>query len=181
MLVETVVMIREGLASDVYGVNFQLQEVPRYAEDPQPRDVAGFLDPCTSEAVYRGNLGSDRPLCIVSQPRSFEIEGEDRALKVDTDVQGMEIAVAYVTEDSAIKSPEGLRATYYTLRAMERALRALFLNANSGDREANNIQLRDLLSIQVVAQESPFEGIDDLIIAGALFLRMGIRDTEPNE
>lgn len=181
MLVESVVLIRKGLENPGYGVNVKLQEVPRFAEDPQPRDVAAFLDPCTSEAVYRGNLGTDRPLCIVSQPRSFEIEGEDHAVKVDTDVQGMEIAIAYVTENSAIKNPEGLRATYYTMRAMQRAARALFLNDNAGDREWNNVQLRDILSIQVVPQETPFEGIDDLLIAGVMYLRLGVRDTEPNE
>ena len=47
MIVETVRLIRQGLESQKYGVNYQIQEVPRFSEDDRPRPVMGFLDPYT--------------------------------------------------------------------------------------------------------------------------------------
>lgn len=180
MFVEVVRLIRQGLENQEYGVNLQLQEVPRFSGDDRPREIAGFLDPYTHHSLARGNLGTDRPLVIVAKPEPHVIRGEDPTV-IDTDTQGMRITIAYVTELSVVNTPEGLVEAAYTMRAMARAARSLFLNANSGDREANNIQVRDLLDIDVMPSNIPFEGIDDLVVAGAMILKVGVRDTEPTE
>ena len=180
MIVETSITIRKGLADNRFGVNFQLNSLPLFDEHKRPRQVAAIWDPFTNEGMWQGNLGTARPLILVSQPRPYIIEGEVRADVTSTDPSGMELAVAYVTEAARQKSPGALLEVGYTLRAMQRVIWEFFKpDYAESDRVVNNIQVRDCLEMTVTPADSPFEGVEDVRVAGLMFLRLGIRDVEP--
>lgn len=169
-------MLAAALADETTGVNAQLDTVPRDAGDPRPPDVVGVLDQTLDDLASRDPEGVvDWPVIIVRWVDLGDLEGTSPT--GHRDALTAVVAAGYVTRKA--DTAAALRDAGYTLRAMQRALRALDLKDpnTAQERLRNGISLRAKRSLAVPGPLTVLE--NGVGVVAALHITCEVRDTEP--
>jgi hypothetical protein len=171
MILETIRMVADALASSTYGVNVQLATLPVDGTDTIAPDIATIVDETRSDEVAVGRYPTALPCLIVTQNRSLTVQGDIASDNRDGEVT---ILIRYITTETG--TAQANTWVLYTLRAIQRALRQFNTNAHAADRNRGYIQNIECLSMEVV---EVFENIDDAHITGGLKATFKVRDTLP--
>jgi hypothetical protein len=165
---ELVRIVADWLEDATYGINTQLDSVPRDNGDDQPADVT-IMDETRDPRAGRGRVPDDAaPVVTVS------VQGITHLTETLTDdgYLAAEIVVQY-----AIKNAEAWKAKRdgnYTLRAAAWSLRQLRRqDVGHAGRTRNSITL---LTVDPIRFDPWFERVDDTLVVGTLTVPITARD-----
>lgn len=171
MLLETIRMVTNGLNSPTYGVNTQLLGIVTGSGDVLPTNVVAY-DETRNADVAVGRYPEDALPCLtVTLDGQVLLEGEVTSGYRDATVN---VTIRYLTQD--VETHRGNSDVYYTLRAVQRALRQFNANANAADRLLNDVQVLECLDITHI---NLFMNIDDIYCTGAIRASFRVRDINP--
>lgn len=177
MVNETVRIYRRALEHESYGVNAKLPGVPRFPEDPEPRQVKRVLE-VTRDKVASGRVTFSLPAVLVAVPGEFDVEPEVMTGKRDTTTPGIPVAIGFAVEKAAEGSPQRITEAWYLLRAAMRSVREVMKTENADERLENDVQVRDAVRMRVLP--NPVEIADTgVLVACALVVYTLVRDKEP--
>lgn len=131
-------MTVDALTHSTDGVNAQLSSLPLDSGDTQPKSVERIMDETNDDEVVRQEAVPDWPVLQVFGEGVAEMEGQ--ASQTKHDAPAASVAILYVTDDA--DSAEAVQETYYTQRAIYRALEGLM--GRDADRKRNKILLTRL-------------------------------------
>ena len=171
MILETVRMVADALAHSGYGVNVQLATLSLDGGDPVPSPIAVIADETRSPDVAVGRYPTTTPCLTVTLEGNVSLDGEVISDNRDADVT---ILIRYVTRD--VDAASGNADVLYTLRAVQKTIRAFNSNTNAIDRVRNAIQILECLSME---HASLFDSIDDVVCTGGVRVTFKVRDTNP--
>lgn len=178
MVIEGMRILVDALESPVYGVNEQLERVPKDVADPQPAAVMSVLEltsnPEVLGIVENGIGGIAWPALVVAPEEPVVYSGELEGAAIRRDGESVGYSVTYVTREADIAA--ACRDGLYTMRAIEQTIAHLMKGANEADRTRNGIVLQycieivyGLLNVQ----------IDDGTIAAGLSVSFQPRNLNP--
>lgn len=171
MILETIRAVADALDNATYGVNAQLASVPLDAGDSTPTSVATITDATRDYLTAVGRLPQTRPCLTVALAEPVTMDGEvmqsDRNGEVD-------LIIRYGMDDA--DTEQGVRDTFYTLRAVVQSLRDFNSNDNASDRQRNGIMVLECTNIRHLP---PFTVVADDTMCSGLFVTFRVRDTQP--
>jgi hypothetical protein len=171
MLIETLRMVADALATGSIGVNAQLASLPRDSTDEAPPAVIGVFDSTRSAQVATGRYPNVFPSLVVTLDGNVPLDGE---VMSNIRQAAVTVLIRYITKD--IASEQGNQATYYTLRAVQKALRDFLSNTHSDMRSRNDIHITVCDSMEHVEL---FQPIDDASCTGGIRATFKVRDIQP--
>ena len=173
MVLETLRMVQAGLASTSYGVNVQIASGSFANGDTGPAQVATILDETRSAELAQGILptGMSVPAVVITLNNSPDLAPEVESGNRDAHI---ELAITVAVRDPNTETAN--TNTYYTLRAVEKALRQFLSNAHSADRALNSIQI---VNATGMIHNKQFKNPDDGLITGSLVVTFLVRDIAP--
>lgn len=171
MILETIRMVADALATGSYGVNTQLASIP-VGSDSTPPSILLIADETRNDEVAVGRYPEEYPCLVVTLDGNVELMGE--VISDYRDAKQVTVMVRYV--QSNIDTAQARTDTYYTLRAVQKCLRTFFSNLHAEDRSLNDIQVIECLSMTHVPM---FENINDTMVTSGIRITMFVRDTTP--
>lgn len=136
MLLETLRMTHDALTDSTNGVNAQLSSIPLDAGDDRPSDIVRFLEESQDDAIVADEAVPDWPVLTMGVESGADLSGQASQQKHDADA--VVVTILYVTGDA--DSAEAVSDTYYTMRAIYRALES-FKTTSSSNRTLNKVQI----------------------------------------
>lgn len=184
MRIETLRIVGDWLARDDYGVNAYLTQVPRDAGDPVPPQIASWqgeqlavFDATRHVWVAERQDAPAVPSLYVIGEDVISLTGEASPDgQVRRTVTPIIVTVRYLTARS--DTVAALRDGEYTLRAVVRSLKELFLNANDAARIRNGACLTAM--VDPVTYAPVVESIGNHRVAGGVVLNLDGRDADPS-
>jgi hypothetical protein len=174
VILETVERVATWLGHATHGVNALLPGVPRIGADAEPPAVAAILNERQHGNAARGHLPADQltPALLVSfaEDASYDLALEQSV----ADVQLLVVGIAYAIRD--VDSEEAVRHGYYTMVAVRRSLRRLFVTGVAADRTVGTVTLVQPVSLR---QSPAWTPIEDVVVTSALLAGYFVRDTAP--
>ena len=171
MILETIRLVANALATGSYGVNTQLSSLTLDVGDTVPPSLVTVVDETRNDEVAVGRYPETYPCLVVTLDGSVELQGEVTSNYRDAEVTVM---VRYV--QSNIETAQARTDCYYTLRAVQKCLKTFFSNLQAADRSKNNVQVIECLSFEHVPM---FENINDTMVTSGIRIKMFVRDITP--
>lgn len=171
MIVETIRMVADALATGSYGVNTQLASLPLDTGDTVPANVVTIADETRDDEVAVGRFPSSLPALVVTLDGNPTLQGDVVSGIRDGTIS---VVIRYLTTD--VESSKSVTDTYNTLRAVARTMKTFNSNAQSAARSRNDVQIIECLGIEVT---QTFKQIDDANNTGAVRVQFRVRDVAP--
>ena len=173
MILETIRMFADALATGSYGVNAQLTSLTYDGSDPRPASITTVADETRNNQVAIGRYPSDYPCLTVEldEGATVVMSGE-----IGTNNREAEIPVMVRYVQTNLEGDTGNQDAYYTLRAVEKCLAVFMDNVNASDRVRNYIQI---LVCNAVEHVELNESTEDAFVTGGLRVRFHVRDIAP--
>lgn len=173
MILETVRVVSAALENLTYGVNAQLASLDIDSGDTVPTNIVTIGNETEDFLVAMGRVVTPFPSLSVALDGDADLDGE-----VLTTIRDAEIPIAIRMGLSNDQAQNGLRDTYYYLRAVIKTLRDLSSNSNIADRTRNNICVAEILEL---THRPLFREIEDTngIVTGQLIVTYKVRDVNP--
>lgn len=171
MILETIRAVADGLANVTYGVNAQLQTIQKDGSDATPQNVVGVYDETRSDEVAVGRYPKAYPHLTVTLDGAVDLQGEVVSGNRDAEVT---VLIRYVQKN--VDSSMGRTDAYYTMRAVQKALKTFFSNAQAADRNRNNIQIIECQGFEHIQM---FDNVDDAMVTSGIRVTMFVRDAQP--
>jgi len=171
VILETIRCVADGLDNVTYGVNAQLVTVQVDTGDATPPQLAGVFDETRNDQVAVGRYPETYPCLVVTLDGQVSLQGEVTSNYRDAEVT---LLIRYVQR--SVDTSQARTDGYYTLRAVQKAMKQFFSNANASDRVRNDIQIIECLNFEHIQM---FDNIDDAMVTSGIRVTMFVRDSQP--
>lgn len=172
MILETVRVISDALGHLTYGVNAQLASLDIDSGDIVPTNIVKIANETENFLVALGRAAEPYPSLNVALDEDVELE------QVLTSHRDGTVTVAIRVALSNDQAHNGMRDTYYYLRAVAKTLLDLGSNSNVADRTRNNVCVGVL---EELTHRPLFKELGDTngLVTGQLIATYAVRDTNP--
>ena len=173
MILETIRVVSTALSNGEYGVNAQLSNLDIDSGDTVPTNISKVANETEDFGVALGRVATPFPSLNVALDGDVDMDGE-----VQTTFREGEVTLVIRLGLANDQSDDGMRDTYYYLRAVEKTLRVLSSNVKEDDRKRNNICVAEILDM---THKTLFREIEDTnaIVTGQLVVKYKVRDVNP--
>ncbi len=175
MILEALVLTADMLADATNGVNALLSAVPRLATDTTaPPAIATILDEARSSVAAQDRppeRAIDFPALLVRQRDAAVLEGMVKTIIRDGDVP---VVIGYVHREA--DAAKATRNGLYTMRAVQRCLRAFTRSDQVAARQLHSVTLLSIGQMQQLALDDPW---GDAWRTAALVVTWKARDDAP--
>jgi hypothetical protein len=173
MILETIRIVSEALENGTYGVNAQLSSLDIDSGDTVPTNIVKVGNETEDFLVAMGRVVTPLPSLNVALDGDVDLDPE-----VMTIVRDGDVVIAIRVGQSNDQAQNGMRDTYYYLRAIQKTLRDLSANGNIDARTRNNICVGEITEM---IHRPLFREIEDTnaVVTGQLIVTYRVRDNNP--
>lgn len=169
MINETLRLASAWLQDATYGVNAQLDAVPRDVGDAQPADLTVFADESQHEDAALGRVPETVPALVITCESAAMVNDQ-----VAMDVGDGEVVLNLRLILSDVDAKDAKRDASYYLRALQWCLRKWVQQAPSASSRAKNSVC--LVAFGRLEFNSLYETVQDRIVAGGARMVCVVRD-----